>query len=97
MIPSLPPKVFPPDTLEDLIFDMWQDCINSAASYDDVPMDAVQKLIADTRRIATDAGWPATYTHDFCKALADLLKRATLGHPTTKKIIRLLEIETEFN
>lgn len=84
-------------TAEDLIFDLWRKCLDDIADYDSVPIEAVQKLIAESRKIAADAGWPATYAHNFFVGLKDLLKRGSLGHPTTKQIIRLLEIETEFN
>lgn len=84
-------------TVEDMIFQMWMRCIDRATNYDSIPTEAIQKLMADTRAIAADAGWPGTYTHDFFVVLAKLLKAGTLGHPTTKQIIRLLEIETEFN
>jgi hypothetical protein len=84
-------------TLENLIFQMWQDCIDGASDYSAVPIGAVQKLITETRRIVAEAGWPAVYTHNFFVSLAELLKAGSLGHPTTLQIIRLLEIETEFN
>lgn len=84
-------------TLEDMIFRMWVRSIEQAGDYDSVPIEAVQKLISDTRKITAAAGWPATYTHDFFVDLRDILKRKTAGHPVTLQIIRLLEIETEFN
>lgn len=90
MIPPLTP------TLEDMILRMWQRCIDDAADYD-VPVEVVQKLITNTRKVVADVGWPATYTHDFFVSLKDQLKARSVGHPTTRQIIRLLEIETEFN
>jgi hypothetical protein len=84
-------------TLEEMLFHLWRDCLDAASDYSSVPIEAIQKLIAETRKIAADAGWPATYTHDFFVSLAKLLKAGSVGHPTTKQIIRLLEIETEFN
>lgn len=86
-------------SLEEMVLEMWTRCIDGVTdeNYRELPVEAVQKLIADTRKIVTVAGWPATYTHDFFVGLAKFLKTGTLGHPTTKQIIRLLEIETEFN
>jgi hypothetical protein len=84
-------------TLEEMLFVLWRDCLDSVADYDRVPTEAIQNLITETRRIAADAGWPATYTQDFFVDLAKVLKARSLGHPTTKQIIWLLEIETEFN
>ena len=85
------------DTLEEMVFEMWRDCLDGTADYDRVPIEAAQGLIAGTRKIVADAGWPATYTHDFFLSLIKLLKVGSLGHPTTAQIIRLLEIETECN
>ena len=90
-------QTLPQQSLEDMVFETWRACIDSVAEYDSVPIEAIQKLIADTRSIAGDAGWPAVYTHDFLTALARILKAESMGHPTTKQIIRLLEIETEYN
>ena len=84
-------------TLEEMIFRMWGDCVDAAMECDTVSTEAIQKLLAETRKVVADAGWPATYSHDFFVGLAKLLKAGTLGHPTTKQIIRLLEIETEFD
>jgi hypothetical protein len=84
-------------TLEDLIFKMWRDCLDSVSDYSSVTIEAVQKLIAETRKIASEAGWPALYQHNFFVSLKHQLKARSLGHPTTLQIIRLLEIETEFN
>lgn len=83
-------------SLEDMILRMWERCAEDTADYE-IPVEAIQKLIRDTRRIAAAAGWPVTYTHDFFVTLKDTLKARTQGHPTTLRIIRLLEIETEFN
>ena len=84
-------------TLEDLIMSMVEKCVNSAAAYDSLPMEAVQKLFADVRKLMTDAGWPAIYQHNFFVTVRNTLKARTQGHPTTLQIIRLLEVETEFN
>lgn len=85
------------DTLEYRILKMWQDCLDAVADYAALPTKAVQKLITDTRKIMADAHWPAVYQHNFFVGLKNQLQAESLGHPTTLQIIRLLEIETEFN
>jgi hypothetical protein len=84
-------------TLEDMIMSMVQDCVNSAAAYDSLPIEAAQKLFADVRKLMTENNWPAVYQHNFFVTVKNTLKARTYGHPTTLQIIRLLEIETEFN
>ena len=84
-------------TLEDMIMSMVEKCVNSAAAYDSLPMEAAQKLFADVRKLMTEAGWPAIYQHNFFVTVKDTLKARTHGHPTTLQVIRLLEVETEFN
>ncbi len=84
------------DTLEYQILQMWQKCIDGAADFE-VPIGAVQELIASTRRIMTEANWPAIYQHNFFVGLKKTLGSHTPGHPTTLQIVRLLEIETEFS
>jgi hypothetical protein len=85
------------NTVEYQILTMWQHCIDSAADYAAVPIEAVQRLITDTRKIMVDASWPVVYQRNFFVGLKDQLRAGTVGHPTTTQIIRLLEIETEFN
>jgi hypothetical protein len=85
------------NTTEEMIFEMWRDCVDGVAEYSSVPIETVQRLIAQTRKVASDAGWPPVYTHNFFVELRKQLARGTLGHPTTAQIIRLLEIETEFD
>lgn len=84
-------------TLEDMIFKLWADCVESVQDYAQIPTSAIQQLIGQTRKLMTDANWPPVYQHNFFVQLKDILKAKTLGHPTTDQIIRLLEIETEFN
>jgi hypothetical protein len=84
-------------TLEDLIMQTVTDCVDSAVAYDSLPIEAVQRLFADVRKLMTEAGWPAMYQHNFFVTVKNTLKARTFGHPTTLQIIRLLEIETEFN
>lgn len=85
------------NTVEYRIVTMWQKCIDSAADYSMVPVEAVQHLIIDTRKIMAHAGWPVVYQHNFFVGLKNQLKSGTWGHPTTLEIVRLLEIETESN
>ena len=84
-------------SLEDMIFCMWRDCMDAVPDFAQVPIPAIQTLIASTRSIMTDAGWPAVYQHDFLMNLKNTLKAVTLGHSTTRRIIDLLEIELECN
>ncbi len=84
------------NTLEYLILQMWCKAIDHSRC-EETPVPAIQKLIADTRAIMRDACFPPTYQHEFFVALRERLKAYSLGHPTTKRIIDLLEIETEFN
>jgi len=84
-------------TLEDMIFLMWRDILDAVPDFAKVPVEAVQVLITSTKSMMTDAGWPAVYQHDFLMSLKNTLKAGTLGHPTTMRIINLLEIELECN
>lgn len=84
-------------TLETMIYKMWTDCLDNVPDHFLMPLENVQKLVSDTRKIVADAGWPAAYSHDFFVGLKNDLKAGSLGHPTTLQLIRLLEIETEFN
>jgi hypothetical protein len=83
------------DTLEYRILTMWQNCIDDATGYAAASIEAVKKLMADTRQIMVDAGWPPAYQHNFLASLKNQLKAGSPGHPTTLQIIRLLEVETE--
>jgi len=85
------------DTLEYRILKMWQNCVDATSEYEAVPIEAIQALITDTRKVMAEANWPALYQHNFFVGLKKQLRAGTLGHPTTLQIIRLLEIETEFN
>ncbi len=96
-VPEPPQPHLTQETLENMICELWQKCIDCATDYGDVPVDVVQKLIADTRKVASDAGWPAEYTHNFFVGLRRVLASVTAGHPTTQRIINMLEIETEFD
>lgn len=87
----------PENTLEAMIYKMWTDCLDKVSDHFLMPLENVQKLVSDTRKIVADAGWPAAYTHDFFVGLKNELKAGSLGHPTTKRLIRLLEIELELN
>ena len=84
-------------TLEDMIFVMWRDCIDAVPDFAAVPVSAIQVLIASTQKMMTDAGWPPVYQHNFLMELKNTLKALTLGHPTTRRFIDLLEIELECN
>ena len=80
-----------------MIFDMWVSCLDAVPDFSKVPITAIQTLIASTRSIMTDAGFPAVYQHNFLMQLKNTLKKLTLGHPTTRRFIDLLEIELESN
>jgi hypothetical protein len=84
------------NSLEYLIFQMWCRTLDYSRARE-IPAEAIQSLIADTRALMTDECFPPTYQHDFFVVLRDRLKAYSLGHPTTKRLIDLLDIELEFN
>jgi hypothetical protein len=83
-----------PDTLEEMIFQLWNICLAEAPDYS-VEIEVLQMLIRRTKELAAEAGWPPEYADRYFVSLKDALKARTMGHPTTLQLIRLLEIETE--
>jgi len=85
MIPPLPIERYPENTLEGLIAREWVSMICECEDHT-INLEPI-----------SDAGWPATYEHNFLLQLRNDLTDLTHGHPVTRQFIQLLTIELEFN
>jgi hypothetical protein len=81
--------------IEQSILNLWNTCVSDAPKQGAI--EDIQELITQTREIAREAGWPASGAQIFFVNLKEMLKRDTTWDPSLEPIVRLLEIETEFN
>jgi len=96
VIPPLPIEVYPENTLEGLIAREWVSMICECEDHT-INLEPIAEVISRSRELMREAGWPATYQHDFLVKLRDDLTELTHGHPVTRQFVQMLTIETEFN
>ena len=96
MIPPLPIECYPENTLEGLIAREWVSMICECED-PTIDMEPIQEVIARSRGLIREAGWPATYEHNFLLRLRNDLTEMTHAHPVTRQFIQLLTVELEFN
>lgn len=84
-------------TIESLLNGLWARIIDAVSLYGDVPAQAVSDAISSSRKFMTAYNWPLDVQNRFFRELRDGLKAGTRGLPAIAMIIRLLEVETEFD
>lgn len=99
MIPPLPIDVYPANTLEGLIARAWVSMIWECCECHQLsnPEDAFQPVIARSRELMREAGWPCTYQRLFLIQLRNDLTELTNCHPLTRQFIEVLDTELESN
>ncbi len=96
MIPPVSIDVYPENTLEGLIAREWVSIIREIEDHT-INLEPITELISRCRELMHEAGWPATYQHDFLVKLRDDLTALTDGQLVTRQFVQMLTIETEFN
>ena len=94
MIPSLPIDVYPENTLEGLIAREWVSMIRACEDHTINP-EPISEVISRSRALMREAGWSATYEHNFLLKLRNDLTELTQAHPVTRQFIALLDLELE--
>jgi hypothetical protein len=62
-----------------------------------INLEPIQGVIARSRALMREAGWPPPYEHNFLLRLRNDLTALTHAHPVTRQFIQLLTVELEFN
>jgi hypothetical protein len=96
LIPALPIETYPENALEGQIARLWVEMICECEDHT-INMEPIQDVIAKSRALMSEAGWPAAYQHNFLVQLRNDLTELTHGHPVTRQFYSLLTIELEFD
>ncbi len=96
MIPPLSIEVYPETTLEGLIAREW---VSMIAEIEDhaINLEPIREVIAHSRALMRETGWPPTYEHLFLCQLRNDLTELTRGHPVSQQFIQVLNSELEGN
>jgi hypothetical protein len=87
---------YPANTLEGMIAREWVSMIRECEDHTINP-EPIAAVIATSRALMRDAGWPATYQHDYLVRLRDDLTELTQAHPVTRQFVQLLTNRLESN
>lgn len=89
-------ECYPANTLEGLIAREWVSMIRECEDHT-INLEPIQEAIAHSRALMREAGWPATYEHNFLIQLRNDLTELTHAHPVTRQFLQMLTIELECN
>jgi hypothetical protein len=96
VIPQLPIETYPENTLEGMIAREWVAMICEIEDHQ-INLEPISEVIAKSRALMREAGWPAVYQHNYLAQLRRDLTELTHGHPVTRQFVTMLEIELETN
>ena len=86
---------YPANTLEGMIARDWVSMILECEDHA-INLEPISDVIAKSRVLMREAGWPYIYQHDFLLQLKNDLTELTKAHPVTRQFVVLLTVETEF-
>lgn len=88
--------LYPPNTLEGIVAREWASMILECEDHT-INAEPIREVIARSRCLMRDAGWPPLYEHSFLELLRNDLTALTFGHPVTRQFVQILTSQLEFN
>jgi len=87
---------YPAGTLEGLIAREWASMILECEDHT-INEEPIRDVIAKSRVLMREAGWPPIYEHKFLALLRDDLTALTFVHPVTRQFVQILTTQLESN